>query len=149
MASTNKKEVMTQLRERFPYASKIEIEYYGSGDNFDSFNACYILDDEGKNVSGEDHYKDEQDAVKITEDYMFYLMDHAVNQPDFNNDGSEGKVIFDLVNRVATLEVTYLEDVTPEFEGDEDDPNYDQDYDEYWDNVEREYEGQPMPPEEF
>jgi hypothetical protein len=77
-------------------------------------------------------------------------MDRAVSSPDFNNDGSEGRVIFDLVNKVVTLEVTYLEDVTPDYDGDEDDPEYDQKRDEYWDNMdERDWEYHVQKPEEF
>lgn len=147
MGSTNKKEVIALLKERFPNAAIIEIEYTGAGDNFDSFYACYVMDENGHSVVKDG--SEEQEAIDIAADYMFHIMDNANNQPDFNNDGSEGKVTFDLINRVVTLEVVYLEDVTPEFEGDDDDPDYDEKYDEYWDNVERETEGTPMPPEIF
>jgi hypothetical protein len=54
------------------------------------------------------------------------------------------------VNKVVTLEVTYLEDVTPDYDGDEDDPEYDQKRDEYWDNMdERDWEYHVQKPEEF
>jgi hypothetical protein len=55
-----------------------------------------------------------------------------------------------MVNKVVTLQVNYQEDVTPDYDGDEDDPDYDQKRDEYWDNMdERDYDTTPMPPEIF
>lgn len=148
MGSISKKEVIASLKETYPDVATIEIGYYGGGDNFDSFHNLEYLDENRKTIN---HYNstNENKTLNITQDYMFHIMDHAVNQPDFNNDGSEGKVIFDLINRVVTLEVTYLEDITPEFDGDEDDPDYDEKHDEYWDNVDRDYGGTDMPPEIF
>jgi hypothetical protein len=143
-----KKETIAELKERFPAAAKITVGYQGSGDSFDSFFDFTIEDSKGKVI--EPGSRDENDFYSIADTYIWDIMDRAVSSPDFNNDGSEGRVIFDLVNKVVTLEVTYLEDVTPDYDGDEDDPEYDQKRDEYWDNMdERDWEYHVQKPEEF
>ena len=147
-AKKTKKETIAELKERYPAAAKIEVGYQGAGDNFDSFFDFTILDSKGTEVKST--AGDESDFYRIAEDYIWDIMNRAQNQPDFNNDGSEGKVTFDLINKVVILDVTYLEDVTPDYDGDEDDPEYDQKRDEYWDNMdERDWEYHHMKPEEF
>ena len=143
-----KKETIAQLKERFPAAAEIIVGYQGAGDNFDSFFDFTILD--AKGVEQEFKPSDESDFYQITDDYIWDIMNRAQNSPDFNNDGSEGRVLFDLINKVVTLEVTYLEDVTPDYDGDEDADDYDQKRDEYWDNLdERDWEYHVQKPEEF
>ena len=143
-----KKETIAELKERFPAAAKITVGYQGSGDSFDSFFDFTIED--SKEAVMEPGPHDENDFYAITDTYIWDIMDRAQSSPDFNNDGSEGKVIFDLVNKVVILEVTYLEDVTPDYDGDEDADDYDQKRDEYWDNLdERDWEYHVQEPEEF
>jgi len=143
-----KKETIAELKERFPAAAKITVGYAGAGDSFDSFFDFTIEDSKEKVIEPGQH--DENDFYTIADSYIWDIMDRAQHSPDFNNDGSEGKVIFDLINKVVILEVTYLEDVTPDYDGDEDADDYDQKRDEYWDNLdERDWEYHVQKPEEF
>jgi hypothetical protein len=143
-----KKETMAELKERYPYAAKITVDYAGAGDSFDSFFEFTIEDSKEAVIEPGQH--DENDFYAIAETYIWDIMNRAQHSPDFNNDGSEGRVIFDLINKVVILEVTYLEDVTPDYDGDEDADDYDQKRDEYWDNMdERDWEYHVQKPEEF
>jgi hypothetical protein len=145
-----KKETLAGLAEAFPGVASFEIGFQGAGDNFDSFYDYTAYDAEGKVIDIHSGFSNENKFLQIAEDYIWYVMDNAHNQPDFNNDGSDGTVTFDMVNKVVTLQVNYQEDVTPDYDGDEDDPDYDQKRDEYWDNMdERDYDTTPMPPEIF
>lgn len=141
MGSINKREVLTQLKERFPKADELTIHYFGAGDSFESFSSLVALDENDQNISEyENSYDIEQEFIKITEDIIFDIMDNrANNQPNFNDDGSEGSVTFNLVDRVIVLENIYLEETT-EFE--DEDGNEIEDY-------EVEYQEHPTPPEVF
>lgn len=143
-----KKETIVALVEKFPEVSKIRIGYQGGGDNFDSFYDFSIYDLDNKEIVSSQF--DENTFLNIADDYIWYIFNNAQSQPDFNNDGSEGTVTFDLINRAVILEVTYLEDVTPEYDGDENADDYDEKRDEYWDNMdERDIEHHPQKPEVF
>lgn len=96
----SKKEVIAQLAEKFPNAAKFEISYAGSGDSFDSFYSLDAVDADGKNI--QDYERRESEFLSITEDYIFELFERSGN-PDFNNDGSEGTVTFDMVNKAVIL----------------------------------------------
>ena len=143
-----KRETIAELAEKFPGVATFEVAYQGAGDNFDSFFDFIMKDSAGSEI--ESSQTDEDNFLKIADDYIWNIFDRAQSQPDFNNDGSAGKVIFDMINKVVILEVTYLEDVTPDYDGDEDDPDYDEKRDEYWDNMdERDWEYHVQKPEEF
>lgn len=143
-----KRETIAELAEKFPGVATFEVAYQGAGDNFDSFFDFIMKDSAGNEI--ESSQTDEDNFLAIADDYIWHIFDKAQSQPDFNNDGSEGKVIFDMINKVVILEVTYLEDVTPDYDGDEDDPDYDEKRDEYWDNMdERDWEYHVQKPEEF
>ena len=143
-----KRETIAELAEKFPGVATFEVAYQGAGDNFDSFFDFIMKDSAGNEIKSSQ--TDENSFLKIADDYIWNIFDKAQSQPDFNNDGSEGKVIFDMINKVVILEVTYLEDVTPDYDGDEDDPDYDEKRDEYWDNMdERDWEYHVQKPEEF
>lgn len=144
----NKRETLSALAETFPGVARFEIGYQGAGDDFDSFYDYTMFDSAGKEIKSTQG--EESKFLRIVEDYIWDIMNRAQNQPDFNNDGSEGKVTFDMLNKVVILDVTYLEDVTPDYDGDEDDPDYDEKRDEYWDNMdERDWEYHHQKPEEF
>jgi hypothetical protein len=145
-----KKETLTALAEAFPGVAEFVIGFQGSGDDFDSFFDYSAYDATGKVIDIHSGNQNENKFTNIANDYIWYLFYAAKSQPNFNNDGSDGTVTFDMVNRVVTLQVNYLEDVTPDYDGDEDDEDYDEKRDEYWDNMdEREWESYPMPPEVF
>ena len=144
-----KKETLAGLAERFPGVASFEIGFQGAGDNFDSFFDYTAFDASGKVIDEFSGYQNESAFIAIAEDYIDHIFNTAHSQPDFNNDGSDGTVTFDMINKVITLQVNYNEDVTEDYDGDEDDPEYDQKRDEYWDDVERDYESTPMPPEIF
>jgi hypothetical protein len=94
----SKKEVLAQLTEAFPAAVKFRIEYSGSGDNFDSFYSFDAEDAEGKDIPT----ISENDFMRIAEDFIFDIFERSGN-PNFNDDGSEGSVEFDMINKVVTL----------------------------------------------
>lgn len=143
-----KKETLAALAERFPGVATFEIGYQGAGDNFDSFFDFVMKDSTANEIKSTQG--DESNFLTITDDYIWDIFDRAQHQPDFNNDGSEGRVIFDMINKVVILEVSYLEDITPDYDGDEDDPDYDEKRDEYWDNIdERDWQYHTQKPEEF
>lgn len=93
----SKKEVLAQLAEKFPAATKFTIEYNGSGDSFDSFYNFDAEDAGGKSLP-----INENDFMGIAEDFIFDIFERSGN-PNFNDDGSEGTVEFDMVNKVVTL----------------------------------------------
>lgn len=97
MSSTTKAEVYQKLKEAFPKAAKITISYSGSGDDFGDFWRLEAEESDGKELK-----ISESDFRHITEDYMFDLLDNS--DADFNNDGSEGTIEFDLENMVTTLD---------------------------------------------
>jgi hypothetical protein len=144
-----KKETLAGLAERFPGVASFEIGFQGAGDNFDSFFDYTAFSADGKVIEEFSGYQNESAFIAIVGDYIDHIFNTAHSQPDFNNDGSDGTVTFDMINKVITLQVNYNEDVTEDYDGDEDDPEYDQKRDEYWDDVEREYNSTPMPPEIF
>ncbi len=144
-----KKQTLAELAEAFPGFTQFEVGYQGAGDSFDSFFDYTAYDAKGKATNIADDHQQEL-FTKITGPYIDYIFMTAKNQPNFNDDGSDGTVTFDMVNKVVTLQVNYQEDVTPDYDGDEDDPDYDEKRDEYWDNMdERDWESTPMPPEIF
>jgi hypothetical protein len=145
-----KKQTLAELAEAFPGVASFEIGFQGAGDDFDSFFDYSAYDANGKAIDIHSGNENESKFIKIANDYIWYLFNTARHQPNFNNDGSDGTLTFDMVNKVITLQVNYLEDVTPDYDGDEDDPDYDEKRDEYWDNMdERDWESTPMPPEIF
>lgn len=100
MESLSKKEILAQLAERFPNAAKFELSYYGSGDSFDSFHSFDVQDVNERNIP--EYEKDESDFLNITENYIFDIFERSGN-PNFNDDGSEGTITFDMINKVVTL----------------------------------------------
>jgi hypothetical protein len=141
-----KKEVLNSLAEAFPTATIFKIFYYGAGDSFGDFDQLEVNDADGKSMP--EYEAKSQEFQNITGDYMFHIF-NVSGQPDFNNDGSEGYITFDLLNKVVILDNYYMEDTTPEYDGDENDPDYDIKRDEYWDDVERESEATPTGEEIF
>lgn len=100
MSIPTKKEVLAQLAETFPGATEFLIEYGGYGDSFDSF---YSLSVTCTNKEDESKYESrEQDFLQITEEFMYDIFDRSGN-PNFNDDGSEGTIKFDMINKVVTL----------------------------------------------
>lgn len=145
----NKKETMAGLVERFPSVAKFEIEFKGQYDGFDGFYGFSAYDADGKMNHSLSDGESEDAFMEIAKDYIWYVIENAQNEPNFNDDGSNGMVTFDMVNKVVILQVNYLDDMTDDYDGDQDDPEYDEKYQEYWDNVERDYYETPMPPEIF
>ena len=88
-----KRETIAQLAEKFPGVATFEVAYQGAGDNFDSFFDFIMKDSAGNEI--ESSQTDEDSFLTIADDYIWHIFDKAQSQPDFNNDGSEGKVIFD------------------------------------------------------
>ena len=93
----SKKEILASLAEKFPQVVKFEVSYSGSGDSFDSFYSLDTYDADGKPVN-----VSEGEFLNLTNDYMFEIFERSGN-PNFNDDGSEGTITFDMVNKVVTL----------------------------------------------
>jgi hypothetical protein len=98
MSNVSKKEVYAALKEKYPELTTLEVEYYGSGDNFDDFHTITGFDKDGNGLdisTGE--------VYGIIDDYCFHIFDMS-GQIDFNDEGSEGTIKFDLVNNITTLD---------------------------------------------
>lgn len=72
------------LSKKYPGLDKIEIQYYGGGDSFDSMYS-------NTNGVNESDY----------EDLVWQLIEKT--QADFNNDGSKGDILIDLKNKTANI----------------------------------------------
>jgi hypothetical protein len=99
MANTDKLAVYAQLKETFPKAATIEVSYEGSGDSFGDFWSVTAYDSDNKELK--DYSSGE--IQHIIEDYCFEVFEMS-GEPDFNNDGSEGTIKFDILNQVTTLD---------------------------------------------
>ena len=99
MSSTEKSVVYAQLKEKFPTATNIEIAYEGSGDSFGDFWEVTAYDADGKEIKD----ASTSDILNIVEDYCHEIFDMS-GQPNFNDDGSEGYIKFDILNQVTTLD---------------------------------------------
>lgn len=95
-----KKEILAQLAEMFPNAAMFEISYSGSGDSFDSFYSFDAQDANGRNIPEYD--RRESEFLNVAEDFLFDIFERSGN-PNFNDDGSEGTIKFDMLNKVVTL----------------------------------------------
>lgn len=98
----SKKEVIAQLVEKFPAATKFSIEYSGEGDDFNSFYYFDAEDADGKSLP-----ISENEFMAIAEDFIWDIFDRS-GKPDFNDNGSEGTVEIDVVNKVVTLHNYYI-----------------------------------------
>jgi hypothetical protein len=100
MSATTKKEVLAQLAEAFPGATQFVIEYGGYGDDFSSFHS---LDVTCTNKENEREYdRRETEFLNIAGDYIWNIFDSS-SDVSFNDDGSEGTIKFDMINKVVTL----------------------------------------------
>lgn len=79
--------------ENYPKVEEVTFSYYGSGDSFDSYDVD--VEPSSETVNSDDF-----------EDIFWEMIDRA--DSDFNNDGSEGKVVFDLKNRKVEIEDYYI-----------------------------------------
>ena len=106
MGQTDKLAVYAQLKEKYPTAATIEVSYEGSGDSFGDFWSITAYDAAGNEVKDASH----GEIQHIIEDYCYEIFEMS-GEPDFNNDGSEGTIKFDILNQVTTLDnyVKYVE----------------------------------------
>jgi len=106
MAKTDKLAVYAELKEEFPTVATIEVSYEGSGDSFGDFWSIVAYDAAGNLLNDVS-----SGAIQhIIEDYCYEIFEMS-GEPDFNNDGSEGTIKFDIQNQVTTLDnyVKYVE----------------------------------------
>ena len=85
----NVKQAIKDLKIKFPTIEKINIEYNGSGDSFNDF---WNLESIPESII-------EQEDV---EDLLWYAIDNS--EANFNNEGSEGEIIIDLVNEKLSID---------------------------------------------
>jgi hypothetical protein len=91
----NVKQTIKDLKVKFPEIEEIKIEYRGSGDSFEDF----------WNLESTPESDIQQEDV---EDLLWYAIDNS--DANFNNDGSEGEIIIDLVNEKLSIDnywITY------------------------------------------
>jgi hypothetical protein len=96
------KKYIQELAERFPNVKKISIDYYGSGDSFDSFNQVTFEEKDGS-------LSESSDNELLDEDEMNDLLWKAIDksEADFNNEGSEGRVHINLEETTIEVENYY------------------------------------------
>lgn len=85
----NVKQAIKDLKIKFPTIEKINIEYNGSGDSFNDFWNLESIPE--SNIEQED-----------VEDLLWYAIDNS--EANFNNEGSEGEIIIDLVNEKMSID---------------------------------------------
>ena len=85
----NVKQAIKDLKIKFPTIEKINIEYNGSGDSFNDFWNLESIPE--SNIEQED-----------VEDLLWYAIDNS--EANFNNEGSEGVIIIDLVNEKLSID---------------------------------------------
>jgi hypothetical protein len=85
----NVKQAIKDLKIKFPTIEKINIEYNGSGDSFNDFWNLESIPE--SNIEQED-----------VEDLLWYAIDNS--EANFNNEGSEGEIIIDLVNEKLSID---------------------------------------------
>lgn len=107
------KKYIQELAERFPDVKKISVDYYGSGDSFDSFNDLTFERKDGKPFDYDWKERSELLNDSAMNDLLWDALDRS--SADFNNDGSRGYVHIDLEN--TTLEVENYWIVQSEEEG--------------------------------
>jgi hypothetical protein len=83
------KSTIAKLKKEYPGVDKIAVSYNGSGDSFDSFSSV-SLSKNSKPVK-------RQAQNNFTQKYDDILSAALeISDADFNNEGSEGEVVFDL-----------------------------------------------------
>lgn len=95
------KKYIQQLAERFPNVKRISVDYYGSGDSFDSFN----------DITFDEKYPNfEINSDLLSESEMQDLLWDAIERSDadFNNDGSRGYVHINLKDTTLEVENYYI-----------------------------------------
>lgn len=85
----NVKQAIKDLKIKFPTIEKINIEYNGSGDSFNDFWNLESIPE--SNIEQED-----------VEDLLWYAIDNS--EANFNDEGSEGEIIIDLVNEKLSID---------------------------------------------
>ena len=99
------KKYIQELAERFPNVRRISVEYYGSGDSFDSFYDLTLEKNDGTYKT--DFSWDERNKLI---DEMNGLLWDAIerSEADFNNEGSRGYVHINLDNTTLEVENYYI-----------------------------------------
>lgn len=102
------KKYIQELAERFPDVRRISVEYYGSGDSFDSFNDLTFEKNDGTTSDYSSDWK--QRSELLNETAMNGLLWDAIerSEADFNNDGSRGYVHINLDNTTLEVENYYI-----------------------------------------
>lgn len=90
----NIKKELANLKHKHPEITLLEIRYQGAGDSFEEF---YSLE-----TTPED--------IKITqeeiEDILWYAIENS--DADFNNDGSNGAIVFDFNDGTVSIDNYYI-----------------------------------------
>ena len=100
------KKYIQELAERFPDVRRISVEYYGSGDSFDSFYDLSFETNDGKPME----YDWNERTKLMNETAMNELLWDAIerSEADFNNEGSRGYVHINLDNTTLEVENYYI-----------------------------------------
>lgn len=103
------KKYIQQLAERFPDVKRISVDYYGSGDSFDSFNDLIFENKEGQ-ASPLFSFDYKERVALLNETEMNGLLWDAIERSDadFNNEGSRGYVHINLDTTTLEVENYYV-----------------------------------------
>lgn len=102
------KKYIQELAERFPDVRRISVDYYGSGDSFDSFNDLTFEKNDGTTSDYSSDWK--QRSELLNETLMNGLLWDAIERSgaDFNNEGSRGYVHINLDTTTLEVENYYI-----------------------------------------
>ena len=103
------KKYIQELAERFPDVRRISVDYYGSGDSFDSFNDLTFEKNDGT-TSDYSSLDWKQRFELLNETAMNELLWDAIerSEADFNNEGSRGYVHINLDTTTLEVENYYI-----------------------------------------
>lgn len=94
MTQEQYRETFRQLKEEYPEAKSISVDYYGSGDSFDEYHNVQI-DEEYNNNFNINKYENLLDAA----------LEHS--EADFDNDGCNGTITIDLMDETVSVDNYY------------------------------------------
>ena len=84
------KEMIQEIKEKYPSIEEIKIEYSGSGDSFEDFYGLHFTPS-NINIPQSD-----------IEDLLWYCIDHS--EADFNDECSKGSISIDCINETADID---------------------------------------------
>ncbi len=94
----NLRDILYEICSTFSGSQSLVVEYFGSGDSFDSYSSYYLQNSEGR-------FEENLEWSQLSDLDAEDLLDHILSAGSisFDNEGSEGKIVIDLQERSITL----------------------------------------------